>query len=128
MQPICQRAHVRACVRACMCPTVDVPERAGVRGGTEAVGRIARQGVPGRAGAALPHGGTGLRPHPADAMAVIDRLPSWDNAYLAAGHFTKGVLLSPVTGRLLSEWLVTDRPSAAPEMLSSTRSSGAYAS
>ena len=88
---------------------------------TQRVLELARQAIPALADVAFPHVWTGLRPHTPDGMPIIDRLPAWDNAYLAAGHFTKGVLLAPVTGRLLAEWLVTGRPSAALEMFSLAR-------
>ena len=54
---------------------------------------------------------TGLRPHTPDEMPIIDRLPHLGNAFVAAGHFTKGVLMAPITGRLLAEWITTGRPS-----------------
>ena len=97
------------------------PDREITTSATQTVLAFARQAIPALADVAFPHVWTGLRPHTPDAMPIIDRLPSWDNAYLAAGHFTKGVLLAPVTGRLLAEWLVTDRPSAALEMFSLAR-------
>lgn len=97
------------------------PDREITTAATRAVLKIARQAIPALAEVSFPHVWTGLRPHTPDAMPVIDRLPSWDNAYLAAGHFTKGVLLAPVTGRLLADWLVTGRPSAALEMFALTR-------
>ena len=97
------------------------PDREITTAATQAVLEIARQAIPALADVAFPHIWTGLRPHTPDAMPVIDRLPLWDNAYLAAGHFTKGVLLAPVTGRLLADWLVTDRPSAALNMFSLAR-------
>ena len=97
------------------------PDREITTSATQTVMALARQAIPALADVAFPHVWTGLRPHTPDAMPIIDRLPSWDNAYLAAGHFTKGVLLAPVTGRLLAEWLLTDRPSAALEMFSLAR-------
>ena len=97
------------------------PDREITTAATQRVLELARQAIPALADVAFPHVWTGLRPHTPDGMPIIDRLPSWDNAYLAAGHFTKGVLLAPVTGRLLAEWLVTGRPSAALEMFSLAR-------
>lgn len=47
----------------------------------------------------------GLRPHTPDDMPVIDRAPGLDNVWLAAGHFKNGVLLAPITGRLIAEWI-----------------------
>ena len=97
------------------------PDREITPAASQAVLEIARQAIPALAEVSFPHVWTGLRPHTPDAMPIIDRLPGLENAFLAAGHFTKGVLLAPITGRLLAEWLVTDRPLAALEMFSLTR-------
>jgi len=64
---------------------------------------------------------TGLRPHTPDEMPMIDRLRGLENAFLAAGHFTKGVLLAPITGRLMAEWITTGRPSIDIRFLSLDR-------
>ena len=53
----------------------------------------------------------GLRPHTPDDMPVIDRAPGLENVFLAAGHYKNGVLLAPITGRLIAEWLIDGRPS-----------------
>lgn len=50
----------------------------------------------------------GRRPATPDGMPVIDRLPGFDNLFLAGGHYRNGMLLAPATGKLLSEWIVTD--------------------
>lgn len=52
----------------------------------------------------------GLRPHTPDEMPIVDRVPGTDNVFLAAGHFTKGVLLAPVTGEAIANWLVDGSP------------------
>jgi glycine/D-amino acid oxidase-like deaminating enzyme len=53
----------------------------------------------------------GLRPHTPDDLPVIDRAPGLENVWLAAGHFKNGVLLAPITGRLIAEWIVDGEPS-----------------
>lgn len=60
---------------------------------------------------------TGLRPHTPDEMPIIDRVPGLEGAFLAAGHFTKGVLLSAITGQLVAEWILTGRPSKNVDFL-----------
>ena len=52
----------------------------------------------------------GLRPHTPDDLPVIDRAPGFDNLFLATGHFKNGVLLAPITGQLLAEWLIDGKP------------------
>ena len=47
----------------------------------------------------------GLRPLSADGLPILGPVPGWEGVYVAAGHGRKGVLLSPVTGRLLAGWI-----------------------
>ena len=48
-----------------------------------------------------------LRPLSEDNYPFIGQLPSWDNLYIAAGHGPEGILLSPATGKYLSEIIMT---------------------
>jgi glycine oxidase len=52
----------------------------------------------------------GLRPGSPDGLPVIGRLPGRENVYIAGGHFRNGILLAPVTGKLLSELVLEGRP------------------
>ena len=63
----------------------------------------------------------GLRPHTPDEMPVIDKLPGQDTLWIAAGHFTKGLLLAPLTGQLIAEWIVEGRPSRDLSLLAAGR-------
>ena len=56
----------------------------------------------------------GRRPATPDGLPVIDRIPGLANLFLAGGHFRNGMLLAPATGKLLSDWILTDMP--APEL------------
>jgi glycine oxidase len=56
----------------------------------------------------------GRRPATPDGLPVIDRAPAIANLFLACGHFRNGVLLAPATGKLVSEWILTDV--LAPEL------------
>jgi len=47
----------------------------------------------------------GLRPGSADGFPLIGRLPGWDNVWVAAGHFRNGILLSPITGKLVTQMI-----------------------
>lgn len=49
----------------------------------------------------------GLRPGSPDGRPIIGRLPGEDNVLVATGHFRNGILLGPVTGRLIAQ-LITD--------------------
>jgi glycine oxidase len=44
----------------------------------------------------------GLRPGSADGLPVLGPVPRWEGLTIAAGHFRNGVLLSPITGRLIA--------------------------
>ena len=47
-----------------------------------------------------------LRPLAADALPIIGEVPYWEGVYLATGHWTKGILLSPVTARIITELIL----------------------
>ena len=48
-----------------------------------------------------------LRPMPADGKPYVGQAPGWDNAYVAAGHWSEGVHFGPLTGKIIAD-LVTD--------------------
>jgi glycine oxidase len=49
---------------------------------------------------------SGLRPGSADGLPLLGPLPGWDNLTVATGHYRNGILLSPITGRLIARLLV----------------------
>jgi glycine oxidase len=52
----------------------------------------------------------GLRPY-AKGGPYIGELPGFGNVFVAAGHFKNGILLAPITGKLISELIATGNPS-----------------
>jgi glycine/D-amino acid oxidase-like deaminating enzyme len=38
---------------------------------------------------------------------VIGRVPGHEGVFVAAGHFKKGVMMAPVTGRILADLITT---------------------
>jgi len=64
---------------------------------------------PGLADAAFLEVRVGLRPVSDDDLPVIGSLPGADNVYVATGHGANGLLLGPVTGRVVAD-LVSGRP------------------
>jgi glycine oxidase len=79
--------------------------------------RVTAEGVRGLLGAAtrlLPHladagfrgAWAGLRPDTPDHLPLIGPLPGFGGLVLAAGHYRNGVLLAPVTGRLVADGLL----------------------
>ena len=63
----------------------------------------------------------GLRPHLPDELPVIDRVPGFENAYVAAGHFRAGLSLSPVTAVLMRQLILEQELLFPIDGLSSTR-------
>ncbi len=62
--------------------------------------------------AALTHQWCCWRPHHPDSLPVIDRVPGLENAWFTSGHYRTGILMAPVTARLLSEWVSTGQAPA----------------
>lgn len=58
--------------------------------------------APGLAGATVREVRVGLRPAPIDGLPVLGRLPGWDNAYVATGHGTEGLLLGPYSAAVVA--------------------------
>jgi glycine/D-amino acid oxidase-like deaminating enzyme len=57
------------------------------------------------------HSWAGLTNWTADAVCIIDKAPRVEGMFLAAGHSGHGFCLGPITGRLLSEWILDGAPS-----------------
>jgi glycine/D-amino acid oxidase-like deaminating enzyme len=46
---------------------------------------------------------SGFRPYCEDLKPVIGRVPGHQGVFVAAGHFKKGVMMAPVTGKILAD-------------------------
>ena len=55
----------------------------------------------------------GLRPFSHDNLPYLGAVPGLDGAYAAAGHYRSGILLAPITGRLIAD-IILRRPPALP--------------
>jgi len=66
--------------------------------------------VPALRGAAFDTAWAGLRPASADGMPILGRLPGWENAFCACGHFRNGILLAPITGEALAQEILDGTP------------------
>ncbi len=53
----------------------------------------------------------GLRPYTPDELPLLGRCPNLDGLILATGHHRNGILLGPLTGRLVQELILGMRPS-----------------
>ena len=56
----------------------------------------------------------GLRPYYKNGPC-LGYLPGYDNVVLASGHFKNGILLAPITGKLIAELLTTEQMSLSLE-------------
>jgi sarcosine oxidase subunit beta len=56
-----------------------------------------------------------------DEVPVIDRLPGYEGCTVAAGFSGHGFALSPITGQLVSEWLLDGAPSIPLDAFSAGR-------
>ena len=72
----------------------------------DAVGRLARAAsalLPALGQAELVETWAGLRPATPDRLPLLGRLPGFEGVWLATGHYRNGILLAPLTGRLMAE-------------------------
>jgi glycine oxidase len=54
---------------------------------------------------------SGLRPASADDLPIIGEFPENANLYFATGHYRNGILLAPLTARLIADKIVADKNS-----------------
>jgi D-amino-acid dehydrogenase len=52
----------------------------------------------------------GLRPCSPDGLAYLGRPQRYDNVIIATGHGMKGISLAPITGKIVSQLAVNERP------------------
>lgn len=71
--------------------------------------RAARM-VPALAGAPLRQSWAGLRPASPNRIPFLGPVPGIDGLLLACGHFRNGILLGPITGRLIAQAIMGERP------------------
>jgi glycine oxidase len=53
----------------------------------------------------------GFRPWAPDGLPVLGPWPEVERLFVATAHFRNGILLAPITARLMCEWMTTGRPS-----------------
>ncbi len=52
----------------------------------------------------------GFRPWAPDSLPVLGPWPGIDGLWLATGHYRNGILLAPITARLMTSWMTTGKP------------------
>ncbi len=63
----------------------------------------------------------GLRPGSADGLPLLGPLPGWKGVSVATGHYRNGILLSPITGRLIARSIIDGPPDGAMAPFSPAR-------
>lgn len=66
--------------------------------------------VPGLNKARINKTWAGLRPRTPDGLPYIGKIPTVNNLFVATGHYGIGILLAPITGRLIREELQNREP------------------
>ena len=79
-------------------------------GGMEKIFSAAIELAPGLADARIEEMWAGLRPDSPDHLPILGPTDI-DGLLIATGHFRSGILLTPVTARLVREWIIEQRVS-----------------
>lgn len=66
--------------------------------------------VPDLAGAEVIRAWSGLRPATPDGLPILGLLPGHEDVWVATGHYRNGILLAPITGRLMAEAIIEGKP------------------
>lgn len=74
-----------------------------------ALRRMAAELVPSLRRAAVASEWAGLRPGSPDDLPILGRLPKRQNVYVATGHFRNGILLAPITGKLMTQLICGEK-------------------
>jgi len=64
---------------------------------------------------------SGFRPYCEDLRPVVGAVPARENTYVAAGHFKKGIMMSPVTGKILADLVTSGKTDLPIEPLNPAR-------
>lgn len=52
----------------------------------------------------------GFRPWAPDGLPVLGPWPGIEGLWLATGHFRNGILLAPISARVMTDWITTGKP------------------
>jgi len=93
-------------------------------GGIEKILSAAIELAPGLANARIEETWAGLRPDSPDHLPILGST-DLDGLLMATGHFRSGILLTPITARLVREWIMEQRVSVDWDRFSPMRFSSA---
>jgi glycine oxidase len=94
------------------------------KSGLRALRSMATALVPQLAAAALHFEWAGLRPGTPDALPIIGPLPECVNVAAATGHYRNGILLGPLTGRVVARGVLEGDWSGVPPEFAPSRFGG----
>jgi len=91
-------------------------ERVGFQGAVTAEGiagllATAIEMVPGLASLPISRTWYGFRPWAPDSLPILGPWPGIEGLWIATAHFRNGILLAPITAKVMTEWLLTGQPS-----------------
>ena len=95
-------------------------------GGIEKILAAAIELAPGLANARIEESWAGLRPDSPDHLPILGPTEI-EGLVMATGHFRSGILLTPITARLVSEWITEERVSVDWDRFSPLRFQSAAA-
>jgi D-amino-acid dehydrogenase len=90
-------------------------------GGLQEILREALRVMPGLAGARLREVRVGLRPWSVDDLPILGPLPGHDTVHVATGHGANGLLLGPISGKLVADAIRGVQPDVALTQFSAAR-------
>jgi glycine oxidase len=76
----------------------------------ERLKRGAQKALPALSETLMEDSWAGLRPGSPDGWPFLGKLPDWEGVWIAAGHFTHGLLLSAATGELIAQDILGEKP------------------
>ncbi|MFQ5989527.1 MAG: glycine oxidase ThiO [Candidatus Methylomirabilales bacterium] len=90
-------------------------------GGVHAFSGLALTLLPGLAQEPFTRAWAGFRPHAKDGLPIIGPLQELAGTYIATGHFRNGILLGPLTGRLVADMVLGESLSLSLDTFSPAR-------
>lgn len=96
-------------------------EKRVTQAGTESIRAMAFEIAPALESAAIVDSWAGFRPHAPDDLPVIGRAGDIEGLFYATGHYRNGILLAPITAKLMAETIVEGSASNLLEAFSPSR-------
>jgi len=102
-------------------------ERGTTAGGIDSLRTAAAEIAPALGKLSIADQWSGFRPHVPDGLPVIGVVPGYENVWVATGHYRNGILLAPITAKIVAEKIVNGQESNYLRMFGPGRFSAAAA-